>query len=148
MKFTTTIALPALMALSVSAAPAELIKRKTCTLTWHGSHSYGGGGPGQEPIDNLAFSLEVVGGGKHYSAVKDPNGPNNSFSYTVGTAGWGGLHEIKTGASYNGAGSSWYSCALVKQGVTWKGTVKKSVIHSGTVSVTDDDCFIDFPCAE
>lgn len=131
--------------MSVSAVPLD--RRTTCHLVWTGINSEGGGGPGQTPINNNAFHLDVNGEGKKFSKSETPTSANNVFDITVPASAWGGDHAIKTHAQWNAGTVVWYRCSMTKNGVTFIGKVGKQHISTGTVSVTTDKCFIDFPCA-
>ncbi|CEJ86946.1 hypothetical protein VHEMI04256 [[Torrubiella] hemipterigena] len=139
MKVSAIVAIQAAL-LGVSSAAAVEIRGKTCTATWTGSNSEGGGGPGQAPINNNAWGIDVTGIKKVHQTLKQ-TGKNGVIDQHIGDG-----YNIDTHAQWNYGGNSWYRCSLKKDGKEHQGKVAKQHISTGTVSVTTDKCTVTFPC--
>ena len=119
----------------------------TCNATFHGSHSYGGAGPGTDGEDVSEWDITIWHGSEWWEDSIGQNGPNNLMTYHVSGQEYGGKTDITLVAQWNDGGNAWYSCKITIDGKDYPGKVQKSIINSGTVSVVEDSCVIDkFPC--
>ena len=127
-----------------TTAPTE--PSKTCTAVFTGTNSYGGGGPGQSTINQNAWSIELTGAGKDWHSDLEQDGSLGVVGRSVKGGDFGGNSDIDVGADWNYGGMAWYSCHVTVKGKDYKGKVQKQHISSGTVSVTTDECNVEFPC--
>lgn len=122
-------------------------RAKECHATFTGIHSYGGGGPGQAPVDYTLYSIDVTGHGKHFhKSITPKGGTNGGFQLTVGKAQYGGPNA-HLNANWDFAGSHWRDCTSKSYNIVTHGIVGKGHISTGTVSETKDQCDVGFACS-
>ena len=127
-----------------TAAPSE--PSESCMALFHGSNSYGGGGPGQAPIDENAWGVTISGKGKAWQKDLEQNGPNGLMTLNVTGSDFGGKSDISLDAQWEFGGNVWYHCRISENGKEYTGQRQKEHIASDIVSVTTDDCEVEFPC--
>ena len=114
---------------TINSAPSKVRRAGLCHATLTGSNSEGGGGPGQEPIDNFDYGIDIVGpSGEKYSSAIDTNGFDPSI--TVPKAEYGGTFDSTCSGNYYSGDNSWTQCYcnLVP------GFVEKTTISIGIVT--------------
>ncbi|KAI4624399.1 hypothetical protein J4E83_004073 [Alternaria metachromatica] len=139
---TTTMAAPTN---NLALRQADGVTR--CKVEAEASHSYGGGGPGQVPVD-------ITGGGIYCYDVNDnqvyANGDANvnNFNGATNTVSGADCHtqgDVTFHTAYNTASNHFEICTITYNGADTEGVVTSN-IDSGTVSVSTSYCTIYIPC--
>ncbi|KAH7018036.1 uncharacterized protein B0I36DRAFT_368088 [Microdochium trichocladiopsis] len=142
MLFSTSLATLGVLAVASSASPLNA-RDDTCTFKVNCAHSYGGGGVGMPPLDQI-MCLTAVTSSNGDVVYSDRNSYNPSATNTVTAADWHGSADVVIEAGFSGGDNqlrgTW---AFNGQTNSFEG---HNSIDSGTVTVSQSEYTWDLPC--